>query len=326
MKKTVETDNLLRMRLENWLRAALIILGLLMVLGLIGWIIAGGTGVLWALVLACLMVAFSRRLPARTLLGMQGAGLLRRRQAPVLYAMLDVLYRRAGIRCPPALFYVPSVQLNAFAVGDTRDGGIAVTDGLLRRLDRRELTGVLAHEVSHLRHNDTWVMSMAAMVTELTVLAATAGQLMLLAMLPWIAAGELQVPVATIALLIFAPTFSTLLQLSLSRNREFAADMEAAALTGDPGGLASALATLERYQGSWLESLFGYRRPTRLRWLHTHPPTGERIARLAALQPTATAGHPGLWRTIPDERTIPVETPAPLGHRLLLRRRLRSMR
>ncbi|MCC5811470.1 MAG: M48 family metalloprotease [Ectothiorhodospiraceae bacterium] len=277
--------SLWRMRLENWVRATLIMIGLMLVLGLIGWVLGGWAGVAWSLLLAAATLVFSRRLPARTLLSYQGATLLRRGQAPQLYTILDELYHRAGIRCAPALYCLPTSDLNAFAVGNAADGGIAVTDGLLRRLSLREVAGVLAHEACHLRHNDTWVMSMAAMVTEITVVTATLGQVLLLALLPWVLTGRIEVPLLGFVALIFAPTLSTLLQLSLSRNREFAADMEAAALTGDPVGLAAALATLERYQGSWLETLFGYRRRSVIPWLRTHPSTAQRIARLKELMP-----------------------------------------
>jgi heat shock protein HtpX len=231
------------------------------------------------------------------------------------------LYRRAGIRAEPLLFYVPSTGLNAFAVGNAEDGGIAVTDGLLHTLQPAELAGVLAHEISHLRHNDTRVMAMASTMTQLTVMGATMLQVLLLLMLPWVLAGELQLPWSVLLFIAFAPTLSALLQLALARNREFTADLEAAVLIGEPRFLASALDVLDRHHGSWLESLFGGGARRAPAWLQTHPPTRERIRRLLELEHTEP-GPP--YRRMPPLRTsadtVVRERPPALGRRYWSRR------
>jgi heat shock protein HtpX len=273
---------LARYRLSNALQMALIVAALALVLAIPAWLIAGRGGVLWALVMVALTVVLAGRVPSRMVLARTGARPLARRQAPDLYRLLDALYARSRMPGDPRLFLVPSPQLNAFAVGTANDGGIAVTDGLLRHLSARQLAGVLAHETSHLRHNDTRVMSMAAAMTQLTMLGATAIQVLLLLYLPWLWAGAIEIPLAVLLVAAFSPTISTLLQLALSRNREFTADLEAVALTGDPDGLASALDVLERAQGSWLRTIFG-RNPSPVSWLRTHPPTAQRIARLSEL-------------------------------------------
>jgi heat shock protein HtpX len=177
-------------------------------------------------------------------------------------------------------------MINAFALGDAGHRVIAVTDGLLRTLQLRELVGVLAHEISHIRHHDMWVMVVADVITRLTSGLALIGLLVLVVSVPFVLLGEAHIPLTAALLLAAAPTVSTLLQLGLSRNREFDADLGAVGLTGDPRGLASALDKLDRYQGGWLEQIFlpGQRSPDPS-VLRSHPPTAERIRRLLALEP-----------------------------------------
>jgi heat shock protein HtpX len=311
-----------RHRLQNWLQMLLLVTGLALLLAVPGWIIAGTVGVVWSLGLVALTVYLTGSMPARLILARAGAGLLRREQAPGLYRILDELYRRAGIRAEPLLFYVPGSGLNAFAVGAAEDGGIAVTDGLLRTLQPGELAGVLAHEISHLRNNDTRVMAMAAAMTQLTVTGATLLQVLLLLMLPWVLAGELRSAWLMLLFVAFAPTVSALLQLALARNREFTADLEAAALIGDGRPLAAALEVLERYHGSWLESLFGRDARRAPPWLQTHPPTRERIRRLLELERTE---HRPPGRRQPPLRApadpVILERPPALGRHYWIRRR-----
>ena len=225
--------------------------------------------------------------------------------------MLDILYYRAGLRGEPQLFLVPTRDLNAFAVGDARHGGIAITVGLTRTLGLRQLAGVLAHEVSHLRHGDTRVMSMAATMTRLTIWGAFLVQLGLLLMLPMVIAGELRMPWLELLVVALAPAASTLLQLALSRNREFSADLEAAALTRDPASLAEALQVLEHHQGIWLTTLLlGQKPPGWLRLLQTHPPTAERIRRLLALAERRPPPRPSSRPYVPDD-PLRVSLPKP---------------
>jgi heat shock protein HtpX len=189
-------------------------------------------------------------------------------------------------------------MLNAFAVGRREDAVIAVTDGMLRVLNLRELTGVLAHEISHIRNRDLWLMGIADLAGRLTRLMTLLGLALLLVNLPLWLGGVASVPWLLIPLLVFAPQITVLLQLALSRAREFDADLDAAGLTGDPDGLASALAKLERYQhGVWEQILLPGQRLPEPSVLRTHPPTAERIARLEALSgapplPTRDAARP----------------------------------
>ncbi len=272
-----------RHRLFNGLQTVLIMGGLAITLSLPGYLLAGTAGVLLCLSTVMVATLWASWVPARLVLARAGADRLGEHQAPELHELLGRLFARAGLTMPPRLYYAPSAELNAFAVGGPRDGGIAVTDGLLRSLTLREVGGVLAHEVSHLRRGDTRVMSVAAAMTRMTLWLTTALQLAILVSLPMMLAGELALPWLTLLVVTVAPTLSILLSLALSRNREYTADLEAAALTDDPAGLASALVVLERHQQSWLASLFGRTPPLEVEWLRSHPSTRERIRRLAGL-------------------------------------------
>lgn len=310
-------QNLWRSRLKNGLQTLLIMGSLAVVLAVPGYLLGGTMGVVMSLMAVLIAVYLSSWVPARVILSNTGAGQLRRHQAPELYDLLDNLYERAGLDIDPQLYFAPSRELNAFSVGDRRDGAIAVSEGLLRTLDLRQLAGVLAHEISHLRHGDTRVMSMAAAMTRLTFWLATAVQVMVLLMLPMAMAGEWEVPWLLLFVVVISPTLSTLLQLALSRNREYTADLEAAAITGDPKGLASALDVLERCNGAWLTTLFGRRQmPAWIDWLQSHPPTRERIRRLLELgesQGEDDKGPPMQWRD--DERPTIHQRPEAVGGR-----------
>jgi heat shock protein HtpX len=176
-------------------------------------------------------------------------------------------------------------MLNAFAVGAPNQAAIAVTDGLLRNLTLREVAGVLAHEISHVRSNDLWVMGLADLFSRATSLMSLMGQFLLLLNIPLLLFGQAAINWFVVLLLIFAPNLSALAQLALSRTREYDADLNAARLTGDPEGLARALQKIEHVQGGWLERIFmPGRRVPEPSLLRTHPQTDERISRLLALR------------------------------------------
>lgn len=310
-----------RSRLKNGLQTLLILGGLALILAVPGYLLAGGFGVAVSLGVVLAGAYAGSWVPARYILAEAGAGPLDRRQAPSLYRLLDTLYERAGLAQPPQLFYAPSPDLNAFAVGTRHDGGIAVTEGLLRTLTLRQLAGVLAHEVSHLRHGDTRVMSMAAAMTRLTLWLTTVLQISLLFMVPLILAGELRLPWGLLLVVAFAPSLSTLLQLALSRNREYSADLDAVTLTGDADGLASALTVLEQYQGRWLATLFGRHPPAGLDWLRSHPPTEERVRRLMTVDESSISPLYDHHEDHAHESAVIHQRPGSMGRRYWMRRR-----
>lgn len=215
-------------------------------------------------------------------------------EVPALWQALAELATRAELPAVPRLYYVPSAAVNAFAVGSRRRAAIAVSAGLLRTLSLRELIAVLAHEVAHIAHGDLRVMGLADYVSRLTHALSLTGQLLLIASLPGLLTGALLVDWRALLLLLGAPQLALLAQLGLSRVREYDADLKAAALTGDPEGLASALARIEQVTRSWLAVLLpGWGNPEPS-WLRTHPPTEERIRRLLALAPVRRPALAGL--------------------------------
>jgi heat shock protein HtpX len=279
-----------RHKLRNLVQSAILLGGMIGLLALCGWVLFGPDGVLGMALGGALALAFSPRISPRLVLRLYRARELTPPELPEVFAVLDRLARRAGLAHRPKLYYIPSRMLNAFAVGQREDAVIALTDGMLRRLTLRELAGVLAHETSHIRHNDLWLMGLADLVGRLTRLMTLVGLLLLILAVPMWLTGTAALPWLVIPLLVFAPQLTTLLQLALSRAREYEADLDAAGLTGDPAGLAAALAKLERFQrGMWEQILMpGYRLPEPS-LLRSHPPTEQRIARLRELQAAAPA-------------------------------------
>jgi heat shock protein HtpX len=268
-------------RLRNTLQTLALLLGMAMVLGSLGWILGGWSGVAWALFMVMATMLLVPRLSGDLLARLMGARPLGPYAAPELHGLLVRLSERAELDQPPRLYLLPGAFLQAMSFGSRVAPAIAVTEGLLYTLGRRELAAVLAHELAHLQNNDLGVMLLAAVVGRVTAMLALLGQIMLLLALPAMALGAADIPWPALLLLSFAPLVSDLMQLGLSRTREYDADHQAALLTGDPEGLARALVRLERAQRNWWEAWF-----TPLRqweppsWLRTHPPTAERVRRL----------------------------------------------
>ncbi len=273
---------LVTQRWRNVAQTALLLGGMTLLLAAVGWGLAGPQGLALMAGAGIGLMLFGPNLSGRMVMRAVGANRLSGSEAPILFRLLAVLCRRAGLAVMPDLYYLPHAMPQAFTVGD-RDGAAAIclSDGILRLLSARQVAGVLAHEVSHILHRDLRVMVLADMVTRLTRTMALAGLLLALFNLPLLAIGAGHFSWWLLGLLVTAPTISMLLQLALSRTREFEADRGAVELTGDGEGLASALATLEaRHRGLW-ERLF---RPGTDRLepslLRGHPPSEARIARI----------------------------------------------
>ena len=253
--------------------------------------------------LLLLLLLLAPRIPPELVMRMYRGVEIGERTGGQLVGIVDELARRAELPRRPRLYVIPSGALNAFATGTPGHAAIGVTEGLLRRLTMREIAGVLAHEMSHIRNNDVWVMGLADTMSRLTQLMSYTALFLAILNLFGALSGEHYASWLGIALLYLAPTASSLLQLGLSRTRELDADVEAAGLTGDPLGLASALNRLERYTGRFWEDLM-YPVPGRHvpqpSVLRSHPLTADRIERLRAL-----AGRPALPpMPLPEEPMI----------------------
>jgi heat shock protein HtpX len=276
-----DADRFRAHRTENLKHTVLLVGGMVILLSALGWSLWGAPGFVMLLVIGGILALFSPQVSPQLIMRMYRGQPLGRGQAPGLVQLVHELARRADLPRPPRLYLIPSPICNAMAVGRRDDATIAVTDCLLRRMTTRELTGVLAHEISHIANNDLKVMGLADLLSRMTRLLSLMGQLLLLVNLPLLLMGRVTIPWLFIALLVVAPNLIALLQLALSRTREFDADLEAVRLTGDAGGLASALAKLERLQGGvWQRILLPDRGSPEPSLLRTHPTTEERIRRL----------------------------------------------
>ncbi len=262
---------------------------------LAGWLLAGVLGVVASLAVAVITTRMLGALGTRGVMRLQRAMPLAPWQAPEIARSLALLAQRAGLVGPPRLYLLPGSVPNAFVVGSGDDTAVAVSKGLVTQLDRRELRGVLAHEVGHLQAGDTDVLRLSRALVQATRSVAQLG------LLTCVASALLGSDVPLLVPLLFfgAPSAALALQLWLSRRREFAADAAAVALTDDAYGLASALCRLDRWR-TRLRHL-GYALGTPPSWLSTHPPTHERLARLQALQPEAFLPAPPrrtVWRWV----------------------------
>lgn len=261
---------------------------------LFGGVFGGRSGMLIAFVFALLMNAASYWFSAKIVLAMYRAKPLGEAQAPAVHRIVRELAQRA--RMPmPRLYLIPTDTPNAFATGRSPERAVvAVTQGILRLMDEEELTGVLAHELSHVRNRDVLVS---------TIAATLAGAVMMLAnMARWAAffgsyrsdsrgGGN---PFALIIMAILAPIAALLIQMAVSRAREYQADASGAELTKNPWGLASALEKLHQASQRLpmeanpatahlfiVNPLSGR---SLLSWFSTHPPVEERVARLRRMR------------------------------------------
>jgi heat shock protein HtpX len=261
--------------------------GLLVVIGALVGGAKGATGFLiFALLFNLVMYFFSDKIALRA----ARAQPVSEQEDPRLYQMVRDLTTRAGLPMPK-LYVIPQEQPNAFATGRSpKHSAVAVTAGIRKLLSEDELRGVLAHELGHVRNRDILIQTVASAVgTAITWIAY---------MLLWFG-GEDESPlgaIAAIALALLAPLAATIIQLAISRQREYSADATGAEICGNPESLASALLRLESgaqaipmqvnqaseplyivkpFSGGGLASLFS-----------THPPIEERVRRLRQMRPT----------------------------------------
>lgn len=259
-----------------------------------GQALGGQSGLAVALVMAGVMNFAAYWWSDRIVLRMHGAQELAEHEAPELVAMVRGLARAAGLP-RPKVYLIPETAPNAFATGRSPERGVvAVTEGLVRMLDREELAGVIAHELGHIKHRDTLVMTVAATLAGAVSMLANLAQWSLIFGGARSDDGEEGSPLGGLLGIILAPIVAALIQMAISRSREFLADAEGARMTRNPLSLARALRKIEAWsQRGSLETaspatahLFiinPFSGAGLLRLFSTHPPTEERVARLTAM-------------------------------------------
>ncbi len=281
----------------NQIRTAVLLTLMTAFLLIVGQLIGGRQGMLIALILAAGMNFFSYWYSDKIVLRMYNAQEVSAGSAPEIYGIVSELVQRAGLPMPK-VYLIPGESPNAFATGRNPEHAVvAVTEGLLRLMDREEITGVLAHELAHVKNRDILIGSIAATM---------AGAVMMLAsMARWSAIfgigrsddDEGGGIIGLIVAAVIAPIAATLIQMAVSRSREYLADASGAQFAGTPHGLARALEKLGAYSrgvpldanpatahmfivnplsGRSFQSLFS-----------THPPIEERVARLRGTNPPA---------------------------------------
>jgi heat shock protein HtpX len=278
---------------RNYLKTTILLAAMSGLLLFVGQALGGGRWLTIMLIVAIILNGVSYFFSDKIALRASGARPVSEAEFPELYQIVHGLATKANIPMP-RLYVSPSPQPNAFATGrNPRHAAVAVTQGILPILDRRELEGVLAHELSHVRNRDILISSVAATIG---------------AVITWIAHLAFFVPIgsdddeggnpiAGLLLLVLAPIAAALIQLAVSRSREFGADDSGARTTADPLALASALRKIEAFSRGtppattneatahlFISNPFkGGGGAAMARLFSTHPPTSERVARLEAM-------------------------------------------
>jgi heat shock protein HtpX len=277
----------------NLMKTAILMAAITALFMAIGSLMGGQTGMMVALLVALGMNFFSYWFSDKMVLKMYNAREVDATSAPQFYGMVQELAQRAGLPMP-RVYLIDEDAPNAFATGrNPQHAAVAATTGIMRVLSERELRGVMAHELAHVRHRDILIS---------TVSATMAGAISMLANFAMIFGGRDNEgrpanPIVGLLVMLLAPLAASLIQMAISRSREFEADRGGAEISGDPEALASALAKIDAYargipmhtaeqhpetaqmmimnplSGGGLRGLFS-----------THPATQERIARLRAMR------------------------------------------
>jgi len=309
----------------NFFRTAVLLAAMTALFLTVGFLLGGKTGVLIALVVALGMNLFAYWNSDKMVLRMANAQEIGPQDAPQLYGIVQQLAQRGGLPMP-RVYIIHEDQPNAFATGrDPEHAAVAATTGLLQNLSHEEITGVMAHELSHVQHRDTLTMTIAATIS---------GAIGMLAQFGLFfgggrdSEGRPTNPIVAILAAIFAPLAAFLVQTAISRSREYEADRRGAELCGQPLWLASALGRLDAgvhqvpnyaaeahpatahlyianpLSGGGLSSLFS-----------THPPMAERIARLERMAQAQGPVSRSGWSTQPSPTASSSPWRAPASRR-----------
>ncbi|MCH8684147.1 zinc metalloprotease HtpX [Pedomonas mirosovicensis] len=302
----------------NYFKTAMLLAAMTALFMAVGFMIGGGQGALIALLFAAGMNVFAYWNADKIVLKMHGAHPVDERSSPEFYGLVRELAQRANLPMPK-VYVIDTPQPNAFATGrNPENAAVAATTGIMQMLTREELAGVMAHELGHIRNRDTLIM---------TITATIAGAISMLANFAFLFGGnrdgeDRPNPIAMIALMILAPLAAMLVQMAISRTREYAADRAGAEISGNPHALASALNKIQhgaaRIPNAAAEAnpatahLFIINPLTKRgmdNLFSTHPNTANRIAELQKLG--GTMGERAVWSAAAERHeTAPSDRPA----------------
>lgn len=279
----------------NWMKTTVLMAAITALFMVVGGMMGGKSGMMLALAFALAMNFFSYWFSDKMVLRMYNAQQVDETSAPQFYATVRELSQRAGLPMPK-VYLINEDAPNAFATGrNPENAAVAATTGILRVLSERELRGVMAHELAHVKHRDILIS---------TISATMAGAISALANFAMFFGGRDENgrpanPIASIAVAILAPLAASLIQMAISRAREFEADRGGAEISGDPQALASALDKIHRYaQGIPFAAAESHPATAQMMIMNplsggaianlfsTHPATEERIARLMEMART----------------------------------------
>lgn len=277
----------------NWLKTTILMAGIVALFGAVGAALGGAGGMLIALLLAGVMNAYAYWYSDTIVLKMYNAHQVDENSAPKFYNIVRELSQNARLPMPK-VYIIDEAQPNAFATGrDPEHAAVAATSGIINMLSERELRGVMAHELTHVKHRDTLIS---------TISATIAGAISSIAQFGMFFSGGSRDddrgvnPAVALLIMLLAPIAAMLIQMAISRSREFEADRGGAEICGDPEALAAALKKIQNYahqipmgtaeqhpetaqmmiinplSANGIKSLFS-----------THPQTEERVARLMAM-------------------------------------------
>ena len=265
----------------NWLKTSILMAGIVALFGVVGAAIGGQQGMLLALLFGGATNLWAYWFSDKMVLRMYNAREVDAASSPYLYNMVAELAQRAQLPMP-RVYIIDEAQPNAFATGrNPENAAVAATTGIIQMLSARELRGVMAHELAHVKNRDILISTISATVS---------GAISALAQFGMFfgggrdSEGRPANPVLSIAVAILAPIAAMLIQMAISRTREFGADREGAAISGDPEALASALAKIDAYAR-------GIPMPT----AEAHPETGQ----MMIMNPLSGGGLRGLFSTHP---------------------------
>ena len=264
--------------LNNWLKTTILMAAIVALFGALGLLLGGAQGMLIALLVGGGMNLWAYWNSDKMVLRMYHAREVDAQGGGEFYAMVQELAQRAGLPMP-RVYIIDEAQPNAFATGrNPENAAVAATTGILRMLTARELRGVMAHELAHVKNRDTLISTLSATVAGAISMLAQFGM--------FFGGGDRERPNFAVQLIIMflAPVAAMLIQMAISRAREFGADRGGAEISGDPEALASALKKIEAYA-----------RGVPLDTAEMHPET----AQMMIINPLSGGDLTGLFRTHP---------------------------
>ena len=266
--------------LGNWFKTTILMAGIVVLFGSVGAALGGAGGMLIALAFAGAMNIYAYWFSDKAVLKMYNAQEVDAQSAPKFYNMVKELAQNAGLPMPK-VYIIDEQQPNAFATGrDPEHAAVAATTGIMRILSERELRGVMAHELAHVKHRDTLIS---------TISATIAGAISSIAQFGMLFSGGGRDrgvhPAVALLIMIVAPLAAMLIQMAISRAREFEADKGGAEISGDPEALAAAL-----------KKIHDYAHQIPMEAAEQHPET----AQMMIINPLSAGGLKGLFSTHPQ--------------------------